>query len=93
MLMNFSHSMKAAQKIIEDRSPELISEYRERLLAKLKELLDVASDRDYYRKEAPPLSLHQREVWSRLNEEIGKMIGGYLQSLEEGSVDKSEGTG
>jgi len=62
-------------------------------LAKLKELLDVASDRDYYRKEAPPLSLHQREVWSRLNEEIGKMIGGYLQSLEEGSADKSEGTG
>lgn len=51
-------------------------------LAVLKEFVLIASDRDYSGpKRAPPLTLHQREVWSRLNTEIGKMIGGYKKAI------------
>ncbi len=52
-------------------------------LAVLKEFVVLASDRDYCgAKHAPPLTLHQREVWSRLNTEIGKIIGGYKKAME-----------
>lgn len=52
-------------------------------LAVLKEFVVLASDPDYCgSKFAPPLTLHQREVWSRHNDEIGKLIGGYKKSLE-----------
>ncbi|MCX4294355.1 MAG: hypothetical protein OSJ56_09905 [Prevotella sp.] len=52
-------------------------------LAVLKEFVVLASDRDYCgTKHAPPLTLHQREVWSRLNTEIGKIIGGYKKAME-----------
>ena len=52
-------------------------------LAVLKEFVVIASDKDYYGgKFAPPLTLHQREVWSRFNDEIGKIIGGYKKYLD-----------
>ncbi len=52
-------------------------------LAVLKEFVVLASDKDYCGvKFAPPLTLHQREVWSRFNDEIGKIIGGYKKYLE-----------
>ena len=50
----------------------------------LKHLIRLASDKDYYGdKFAPPLSQHQYETWSRYNNEIGGMIGGYIQSLNK----------
>lgn len=52
-------------------------------LAVLKELVVMASDRAYCGdKFAPPLSIHEREVWARYNDEIGRLIGGYIKSLE-----------
>lgn len=52
-------------------------------LAVLKEFVVLASDRSYCGvKFAPPLTMHQREVWSRYNDEIGKIIGGYKKYLE-----------
>lgn len=54
-------------------------------LAVLKEFVIVASDKDYRgQKYAPPLTLHQREVWSSFNREIGCMIGGYMESVKNG---------
>ena len=51
-------------------------------LAVLKELVLIASDKDYSGpKHAPPLTIHQREVWSRFNTDIGKMIGGYKKAI------------
>ena len=48
--------------------------------ATLKELIVLASDRDFYdRKYAPPLSMKRREVWGRYNLEIATMI----ESLEK----------
>lgn len=52
-------------------------------LAVLKEFVVLASDKDYCgRNFAPPLTIHQREVWSRYNDEIGKLVGGYKKALE-----------
>lgn len=43
----------------------------------LKELIVLASDKDFYaRKYAPPLSLKRREVWGRYNKDIAMMIEG-----------------
>lgn len=51
-------------------------------LAVVKEFVVLASDKDYCGlKFAPPLTLHQREVWSRHNDEIGRMIGGYIKAV------------
>ena len=51
-------------------------------LATLKEFVVLASDKDYGGpKYAPPLTLHQRDVWSRYSTEIGKIIGGYLKKV------------
>jgi hypothetical protein len=53
-------------------------------LAELKDFVVLASDKDFRgQKYAPPLTMHQREVWARYNDEIGKMIGGYLKSLDK----------
>lgn len=53
-------------------------------LATLREFIVMASDKDYYgSKIAPPLTLHQREVWSRYNSEIGCLIGGYKKAFEK----------
>lgn len=52
-------------------------------LAVLKEFVLVASDKDYRGpKFAPPLTIHQREVWSGYNLEIGRLIGGYKKFVE-----------
>ena len=52
-------------------------------LAVLKEFVLISSDKDYHgQKYAPPLTVHQREVWSRYTTEIGKMIGGYKKAIE-----------
>jgi hypothetical protein len=52
-------------------------------LAVVKEFVIVASDKDYCGpKYAPPLTMHQREVWSRYNAEIGNLIGGYKKYVE-----------
>lgn len=37
---------------------------------------------------APPLSMHERDVWSRYNKEIGNMIGGYKKAFENKSLPK-----
>ncbi len=43
--------------------------------ATLKEFIVLASDKDYYAKPfSPPLSLKQREVWSRFNLDIEIML-------------------
>lgn len=48
----------------------------------LRHLIRMAADKDYSGpKYAPPLTRHQEEVWSRMNDEIGRMIGGYIKSL------------
>jgi hypothetical protein len=53
-------------------------------LAVLKELVVMASDKSYCGdKLAPPLTIHEREVWARHNDEIGRLIGGYIKSLKE----------
>lgn len=60
-------------------------------LAVLKEFVVLASDRDYCgEKFAPPLTLHQREVWSRYNTEIGKIIGGYKSYLDGKSPGEAD---
>lgn len=52
-------------------------------LAVLRQLVRMAADKDCYGgKYAPPLSMHQYEVWARYNDEIGRLLGGYLKSLE-----------
>ena len=57
-------------------------------LADLKDLVEIASDKDYCGpKYAPPLTMRQREVWSRHNAEIGRMIGGYKKALESKRAD------
>jgi hypothetical protein len=53
-------------------------------LAVLKELVVMASDMSYCGDRfAPPLSIHEREVWARYNDEIGRLIGGYIKSLSD----------
>ena len=37
---------------------------------------------------APPLSMHEREVWSRYNKEIGSMIGWYKKAFENRGLPK-----
>ena len=53
-------------------------------LAWLRELVVMASDKDIYGdKMHPPLTMHQREVWSKMNDEIGRLLGGYLKTLKQ----------
>jgi hypothetical protein len=53
-------------------------------LAVLKELVVMASDKSYCGdRYAPPLTIHEREVWARHNDEIGRIIGGYIKSLSD----------
>lgn len=48
----------------------------------LRHLVRLAANKDYCGpKFAPPLSKHQYEVWARYNSEIGRLIGGYINSL------------
>lgn len=48
----------------------------------LRDFIVIASDARLYPKGPPPLTLHQREVWSRYNDVIGRLIGGYRKSLK-----------
>lgn len=49
----------------------------------MRHLVRMAGSKDYYgHKFAPPLSIHQREVWARYNTDIGNLLGGYIQSLQ-----------
>lgn len=53
-------------------------------LAWLRELVVMASDKDFYGdKMQPPLTMHQREVWAKMNDEIGRLLGGYLKTLKQ----------
>ena len=55
-------------------------------LATLKELIILASDKSFTgERYAPPLTMKQREVWSRYTTEIGKMIGGYKKFVDQKS--------
>lgn len=57
-------------------------------LADLKDLVEIASDKDYCGERfAPPITIHQREVWSRHNAEIGRMIGGYQKFVENKTAE------
>lgn len=48
----------------------------------LRHLVRLAADKEYCgAKFAPPLSVHQYEVWARHNNEIGCLLGGYINSL------------
>lgn len=48
----------------------------------LRHLVRLAADKEYCgAKFAPPLSAHQYEVWARYNNEIGCLLGGYINSL------------
>ncbi len=52
-------------------------------LAVLKNFILIASDKAYSGdKIPPPLTVTQREVWARHNDEIGRMIGGYMKWVE-----------
>jgi hypothetical protein len=60
-------------------------------LSLLKGLVVMASDRDYYgHNYAPPLSIHEREVWARYNDEIGRLIGGYKNFLDSKDQNRQE---
>lgn len=49
----------------------------------LRHLVRMAAEKDFCGpKFAPPLSVHQREVWQRYNTEIGNLLGGYINSLQ-----------
>ena len=49
----------------------------------LRLLIRLAADKEASGKYQPPLSVHQYEVWSRYNAEIGKLLGKYIQSLNK----------
>ena len=51
-------------------------------LAVLRQLVRMAADKDFYGgKYAPPLTVHQYEVWAKKNDEIGRLLGGYIKAL------------
>lgn len=53
-------------------------------LSVLKEFIVISSDKSFCNnKYAPPITIHQREVWSRKNDEIGRLIGGYKKQLDK----------
>lgn len=59
-------------------------------LAVLKEFIVLASDKDYCGdKFSPPLTIHQRDVWSKMNTEIGNIIGGYKKFVDSKTSENS----
>ena len=51
-------------------------------LAVLRGLVRLAADKNIHGgKYPPPLTMHQYEVWARYNDEIGRILGGYIGSL------------
>ena len=52
----------------------------------LRLLLREAMEKEFYNpNRTPPLSTHQWEVWSRVNDEIGRLIGGATKTVENQS--------
>lgn len=50
----------------------------------LRHLVRLAQDKDYYGQNyAPPLSFHKYEVWSGMLDEIGRIIGGYMNYVKQ----------
>lgn len=48
----------------------------------LRHLVRMAADKDFCGpKHAPPLTAQQYKVWAAKNDEIGRLIGGYIKSL------------
>ena len=52
-------------------------------LAWLRKQVVMASEKEMYGKNQPPLTMHQREVWAKMNDEIGRLLGGYLKTLKQ----------
>lgn len=53
------------------------------VLSDMRDFIEIAAEKEYHgQKFAPPLSEHQREVWARSLDEIGRMMGGYLKTLK-----------
>lgn len=49
----------------------------------LRHLIRFAQDKRYYNPNiAPPLSFKKYEVWSKMLNEIGRIIGGYMKYLK-----------
>ncbi|MEG1562166.1 MAG: diversity-generating retroelement protein Avd [Bacteroides sp.] len=50
-------------------------------LAVLRFMIRIAQDTDYYDTNiTPPLPKKKFEVWAKMNNEIGRIIGGYIKS-------------
>ena len=48
----------------------------------MRNLVRLAADKECSgAKFAPPLSVHQYEVWARYNDEIGRLLGRYIDSI------------
>ena len=48
----------------------------------MRNLVRLAADKECSgAKFAPPLSVHQYEVWARSNDEIGRLLGRYIESI------------
>lgn len=76
LLLANEHDRAQSTKDRQQAARKLAGEF-----ADLKELIVLASDKDYYdRKYAPPLSLKRREIWGRYNKDIGILI----ESLDKG---------
>ncbi len=49
----------------------------------LRHFIRLAQDKDYYDNNvAPPLPFKKYAVWSKLLDEIGRIIGGYMKSVK-----------
>lgn len=51
-------------------------------LAVLRKFVRLAASKDLRGgKYPPPLTMHQYETWAKFNDEIGRLLGGYIASL------------
>ena len=64
------------------KSKELADEMRRTMISMYR--MTVELDKKFYGdKMQPPLTMHQREVWAKMNDEIGRLLGGYLKTLKQ----------
>ena len=48
----------------------------------LRNLVRLAASKEIHGgKYPPPLTIHQYETWAKFNDEIGRLLGGYIASL------------
>lgn len=53
-------------------------------LAVLRGLVRLAAEKENFgQKFSPPISVRQYETWAKMNEEIGRLVGGYIKSLKQ----------